>query len=75
MPEGLIELITEVITSWQVIAVVIAFFLYWSLVSMAITPREPRPEKSPQLKKLKRPREKDSELPSDIDTGDLGLGE
>jgi hypothetical protein len=76
MPEGLVDLIINVITSWQVIVVTIVFFLYWSIVSAASNPRKSKSKKAQKPNKLKRPKEipvNDAE--KEAETGGLGLGE
>lgn len=74
MPEGLIELIKQVLLSWQVIFITIAFFLWYAVLRAAVAPRnKPQPDKS-KKRKSKRPKEPPS-VPKNVDTGDLGLSD
>jgi flagellar biosynthesis/type III secretory pathway M-ring protein FliF/YscJ len=67
-----IELIKDVVLSWQVIAVTFAFVVYWSMVSAIVRPPHKRAPAVKKIKRIKRPPEK-KPLDNDTDTDDLGL--
>jgi hypothetical protein len=69
------ELLKQVVTSWQTIAVTLAFVVYWQLVSYAARPHRARPAVKAKPKKLKRPPVEKPVIDKDVDTEDLGLGE
>ncbi|MDR2865072.1 MAG: hypothetical protein LBV68_05650 [Spirochaetaceae bacterium] len=72
------DLIKNVLLSWQVIVITIAFVAYWSLVSAIGRSRTKRvkkaakPETTKKIKAEKRPGEKQG-LKKNIDTSELGL--
>lgn len=75
MPDGLIDLIIEVVTSWQVIFIAIAFFIFASLVSTALNPPVAK-ERNHGPRKLKRPKVTGPAPPDkSLNTDDIDLGE
>ncbi|GMO26438.1 MAG: hypothetical protein Pg6A_13720 [Termitinemataceae bacterium] len=76
MSSTLIELIKQVLLSWQVIFITIAFFFWCFVLSLAVSPRTmPAAKKTVKIRKLKRPKNKAPEVPADVDAGGLGLGD
>jgi len=68
----LFDLIKNVIFSWQVIAVAVAFIIWCVLLSLIEKPvKIPRRKVKPG--KVKRPKEESPALPPNVDTKELGL--
>jgi hypothetical protein len=68
-----LELIKDVVLSWQVIAVTIAFVTYWSMISAIVRPHRKRLPMPKKIKRVQRPAAEKKVLDNDTDTGDLGL--
>jgi F0F1-type ATP synthase membrane subunit b/b' len=69
----LFSLLKQVVVSWQVIFITIAFILFWTIVNNAVNPK-PKKIKVTKQQKIKRPKQETSkELADDVDTGELGL--
>jgi flagellar biosynthesis/type III secretory pathway M-ring protein FliF/YscJ len=66
------DLIKSVVLSWQVIAVAVAFVLYWAIVSAIVRPHARKQAAPKRMKRVKRPAEK-ATLPKDVDASGLGL--
>jgi hypothetical protein len=65
----------QVLKSWQVIAAAIGVIVFFGLVQAAANPKT-KIKVSAQVKKTKRPKTDPNggkEVPSDVDTGDLGI--
>lgn len=78
LPDELKELIIQVLTTWQVIAMTVVLILYYFLVSYAArTYRRPRLTAPPAIKALKERKERKPRAPKgepDVETGDDDLG-
>ena len=72
--DGIRDLIIQVISSWQVIAVTLMILIYISLVNYVCRTKR-RKRASPVVKKEKKAKPAPAPKEEAVDTSDLGLGE
>jgi phosphate/sulfate permease len=69
------SVLKQVVSSWQIIAMVVAIILYWSLVNAAASlQKKTKPRTAAKIQKLKRP-PKSPKLDKNLDASGLGIGE
>ena len=73
--QELLDVLKQVIISWQVIAVTVVIVIYWTILNLITNPRKPTPKVSHvKPKKIKRPPSA-PQLDKNIDASDIGIGE
>jgi hypothetical protein len=73
--QELLNVLKQVLLSWQVIAMTVVILIYWAIVNSVTRKRRPDLKAhSTKRQKIKRP-PTSPQLDKNIDTSDIGIGE